>query len=152
MLFILSCISLQCFFSLCLLYHISVLCEDAICSPPLSVYLHTQLLVQIFRYIRCFMLHFSFFQNHVRYSVFFTECVLCATCTIAHTKPCDHPRFPHICFVFLSLYAFYAHLIRSFWQYFHFSDFHTGKLPVDIPIPARYNKHINSTEHTNAQC
>lgn len=49
---------------------------------------------------------FSFFQNHMRYSVFFTECVLCATYTIAHTKPCDHPRFPHICFVFLSLYAF----------------------------------------------
>lgn len=32
------------------------------------------------------------------------------------------------------------------------NDFHTGKLPVDTFVPARYNKHINSTEHTIAQC
>ena len=50
--------------------------------------------------------------------------------------------------IYTHLHAFYP-LILTF---FHFNDFHTGKLPVDTPVPARYNKHINSTEHTNAQC
>ena len=57
---------------------------------------------------------FHFFQNYVRYSVFFTECVLCTTYTITHIKPCDRPCFPHICFILLGLYAFYAHFIHLF--------------------------------------
>ena len=57
--------------------------------------------------------------------------------------------------IFVLYFSFYMHFTRilsAYFDVFHLNDFHTGKLPVDTSVPARYNKHINSTKHTIAQC
>lgn len=56
--------------------------------------------------------------------------------------------------IFVLHFSVYTHFTRIYpliLTFFHLNNFHAGKLSVDTFVPTRYNKHINSTEHTIAQ-
>lgn len=69
-----------------------------------------------------------------------------------HTSNLVTALISRIFVLYFSVYTHFARIYPLILTFFHLNNFHTDKLPVDTSVPARYNKHINSTEHTIAQC
>ena len=138
-------------FSVLIIPYFCALRRQNLCFPPFCAFAHTAFSTSFPIYPVFYALFFIFSKLCAIFCVFHRMCALYDIYNYTHQT-----LWPSLFPAYLFCISRFIRILRAFYPliltFFHLNDFHTGKLHVDTFVPARYNKHINSTEHTIAQC